>query len=112
MSLRQAVDNLLVNARTHTPAGTAVTVRVRRSDGDAVIEVVDAGPGLDAVAADHVFERFYRADASRSRDAGGGSGLGLAIVAAIAEAHGGRATVVTAEGAGATFALHLPLTTP
>lgn len=112
MSLRQAVDNLLVNARTHTPAGTAVTVRVRRADGDAVIEVVDAGPGLDAVAADHIFERFYRAAASRSRDAGGGSGLGLAIVAAIAEAHGGRATVVTAEGAGATFALHLPLTTP
>ena len=86
--LRQVIDNLLANVRAHTPADAAATVRVRRESAGAVLEVADAGPGLDAEQASHVFERFYRGDPSRSRDHGG-AGLGLAIVAAIVEAHGG-----------------------
>jgi len=90
--LRQILDNLLANVRAHTPAGTPATVRVVR-DGDlAVVEVIDAGAGLSDDQLEHAFERFYRGDESRSRDVGG-AGLGLAIAAAIAESHGGSATV-------------------
>ncbi len=105
--LRQTVDNLLANVRAHTPAGTAAEVRVRAADGEAVLEVTDAGPGLTGEQAARAFERFYRADASRARSAGG-TGLGLAIVAAIAEAHGGRATVEPGRSGGARFTLALP----
>ena len=106
--LRQIVGNLLSNARAHTPAGAPVTVATRADDGAAVLEVTDSGPGLAPEHATRVFERFFRADPSRTR-ASGGSGLGLSIVAAIAEAHGGRAEVTTAPGEGATFRLVLPL---
>ena len=85
--LRQIVDNLLANARAHTPAGTSVSVSLRPENGDAVLEVADRGPGLAPAELEHVFERFYRADPSRAR-ASGGAGLGLSIVAAVAEAHG------------------------
>jgi two-component system OmpR family sensor kinase len=71
--------------------------------------VVDHGNGLDPAAADKVFDRFYRADPSRSR-AAGGSGLGLAITAAVAAAHGGSVTARETPGGGATFILVLPLT--
>jgi two-component system OmpR family sensor kinase len=81
---------------------------VRASGAAAVLEVADEGPGLAAEESQRVFERFYRADPSRSR-ASGGSGLGLSIVAAIAEAHGGVATVESTPGAGATFRVELPL---
>ena len=83
--LREVVDNLLANARSHTPAGTAVSVTVATNDGHAVIEVADAGQGISAEDAERVFERFYRADTSRAR-ARGGVGLGLPIVAAVADA--------------------------
>jgi two-component system OmpR family sensor kinase len=106
--LRQVAANLLSNARLHTPSGTPVHVRVRASGAAAVLEVADEGPGLAAEESQRVFERFYRADPSRSR-ASGGSGLGLSIVAAIAEAHGGVATVESTPGAGATFRVELPL---
>jgi len=99
--------NLLANARQHTPPGTPVRVRVSADDGTAVLEVADDGPGMAAEQAARAFERFYRADPSRSRSSGG-TGLGLSIVAAIAEAHGGRATVDTTPGAGATFRVELP----
>jgi two-component system OmpR family sensor kinase len=105
--LRQVLDNLLGNVRSHTPATAPARVRLSRRDGSAVIEVADAGPGLSAEAAARAFERFYRADPSRSRDHGG-SGLGLAIVAAIAEAHGGRASVESRPGEGARFSVSLP----
>ncbi len=106
--LRQFVDNLLANVRAHTPAGTPASVSVRRKNGSAEIAVTDAGPGLDEEHLEHLFERFYRADASRSR-ASGGVGLGLAIVAAVAEAHGGTASASSRPGEGTTVAIALPL---
>ena len=107
--LRQVVDNLLANVRAHTPPGTSTSVRVGLEGDQAVIEVADDGPGLTDEQAGRVFERFYRADPSRSRQRGG-SGLGLSIVAAIVAAHGGRVAVSTgsAESHGATFTVHLP----
>jgi two-component system OmpR family sensor kinase len=105
--LRQVLANLVGNALHHTPSATTVTVRVRADGADALIEVIDEGPGLGPEHADRIFERFYRADASRSR-ASGGSGLGLSIVAAIAEGHGGRAEVETAPGKGALFRVRIP----
>jgi two-component system, OmpR family, sensor kinase len=106
--LRQIVDNLLANARSHTPPGTPVHVSVSRQNGTAEIAVSDVGPGLTPEQATHVFERFYRTDASRAR-ASGGVGLGLSIVAAVAEAHGGSATAEPGAGKGATFRIRLPL---
>jgi two-component system OmpR family sensor kinase len=107
LRLRQVAANLVANAYQHTPAETPVVVRVTTGEGEAVLEVADRGPGLDPEAAQKVFERFYRADPSRARS-GGGSGLGLSIVAAIAEAHGGRATVDSTPGTGACFRVSLP----
>ena len=106
--LRQIVDNLLANVRTHTPAGTPVSVRVGRRNGSAVVEVADSGPGLNPEEAGRVFERFYRTDASRSRESGG-VGLGLSIVAAVAKAHGGAVAAESEPGRGATFRITLPL---
>jgi two-component system OmpR family sensor kinase len=106
--LRQLVDNLLANVRAHTPAGAPVHVTLDHEDASAVLRVSDAGPGIDADALPHVFERFYRAEAAQSR-ARGGSGLGLAIIAALAEAHGGSATVRSEPGEGATFTVTFPL---
>jgi two-component system, OmpR family, sensor kinase len=105
--LRQVVDNLLDNARTHTPPGTHVRVAVTSTDDDAVVTVEDDGPGLPPEQAAKVFERFYRADESRSRDKGG-AGLGLSISSAIAEGHGGTLTVGPSSDGGARFELRLP----
>ncbi|HEX7311720.1 MAG TPA: HAMP domain-containing sensor histidine kinase, partial [Gaiellaceae bacterium] len=106
--LRQIVDNLLSNVRAHTPPGTPVRVTVGRVNGDALIEVQDTGPGLSEKSLERVFERFYRADQSRSR-ASGGVGLGLSIVAAVAEAHNGTVAARSDVGKGATFRIALPL---
>jgi two-component system OmpR family sensor kinase len=114
MALRQIVDNLLANVRTHTPPGTRATVRLladRETPGTVVLEVADEGPGLDPEHVDRVFERFYRADPSRSRGRGG-TGLGLAVVAALAAAQGGEVEVVSPPGAGATFRVHLVAVQP
>lgn len=105
--LRQALGNLLANARVHTPAGTTVTASLApRADGGAVIAVADDGPGIAAELQPALFERFTRGDASRSR-AAGSTGLGLAIVAAIADAHGGRVAVESVPGR-TVFRLELP----
>ncbi|MBY8886886.1 HAMP domain-containing histidine kinase [Streptomyces sp. PTM05] len=129
--LRQVVAALLSNAHAHTPPGTRVHVRVGATRASAyaggtdrpgrssvtpplaartpvaVIEVADEGPGLSPEQAGHVFERFYRADPSRTR-ARGGSGLGLAIAASIAQAHRGRLELDTRPGRGCVFRLVLP----
>jgi two-component system, OmpR family, sensor kinase len=147
--LRQVIGNLMSNALTHTPDGTAIDVRLRSGSLDegpaglvngsagppsvnghsnlplangvyrasangrsspaaVVLEVTDNGPGLTPEQAEHVFERFYRADQARTRKAGG-AGLGLAIVAALVAAHGGAVWVDSAPGRGATFRIALPL---
>lgn len=108
--LRQVIGNLVTNALTHTPPTAAVTVRLRTDAGHlAQLEVADTGPGLSAEQAERVFERFYRADAARTRHATTGTGLGLAIVAAIVAAHRGSVEVDSVPGAGATFRVRLPL---
>jgi len=106
--LRQIVDNLLANVRAHTPACAPARVTVGRQDGRAVVEVSDSGPGLSADSLGRVFERFYRADASRSR-ASGGVGLGLSIVAAVARAHGGDVSARPGPEHGAVFRIELPV---
>jgi len=106
--LRQVVDNLLANARAHTPAGTPVSVELGQVDGRATLTVADHGPGLTEEQATRAFERFYRADSSRARMSGG-AGLGLSIVAAVVEALGGTAEVRPTPGGGATFTITLPL---
>jgi two-component system, OmpR family, sensor kinase len=103
--------NLLANARQHTPPSATVRVGVRRDNGSVVLEVADDGPGLFPEEAAKVFERFYRADPSRNRNQGG-TGLGLSIVAAVAEAHGGRARVESVPGHGARFWVELPSVAP
>ena len=106
--LRQVIANLVTNALVHTPAGTALHLAARGEGDLGVIEVVDEGPGMTDEVAEQAFERFYRADASRSR-AHGGAGLGLSIVQAIVAAHGGRVAIRTAPGAGTTVRVELPL---
>jgi len=106
--LRQVVDNLLVNALRHTPAGSPIEIRLDRTDGVAEISVIDHGAGIPPEAREQVFEPFYRADPSRSR-ATGGQGLGLAIVATIVRSHGGEVGVGDADGGGARFWVRLPL---
>jgi len=107
--LRQVLDNLLENARVHSPAGTPTRVRVRRDGTDVVLTVADEGPGMDADTATRAFERFYRGDPARSR-ATGGAGLGLSIVAAIVEAHGGTVALLPTD-TGATFEVRIPANT-
>jgi two-component system, OmpR family, sensor kinase len=109
--LKQVLDNLLANARAHTAPGTPVTVRVAERDAAAALEVADEGPGIAPEDRARVFERFFRADESRSRSDGGGAGLGLAIAAEIARAHGGTLELVPTDR-GATFRLTIPLRTP
>ena len=118
--LHQVVGNLLANARTHTPAGTTVTVGLAVTGAQApdgvspgrsvVLTVADDGPGIPPALLPDVFERFARAESSRVRDSGGtpSTGLGLAIVAAVVEAH--RGTVAVRSRPGATvFEVTLPL---
>lgn len=106
MRLRQVVAGLVHNALAHTPTDAALRISARR-DGDAVVlAVADDGPGLSPEHAATVFDRFTRGDASRSRHAGG-AGLGLAIARSIVEAHGGTLELITAPGAGCTFAIRL-----
>lgn len=105
--LRQVLTNLVGNAVGHTPADATITVRVGTVGDDAVLEVADTGPGLDAEARERVFERFYRSDSSRTRESGG-SGLGLSIVAALVAAHGGTVAVESPDGGGVVFRVLVP----
>ncbi len=105
--LHQVLANLLANARTHTPAGTAVTVSLAVQGNSALLAVHDNGPGVPAELVPDIFERFSRGEQSRSRTAGS-TGLGLAIVAAVVAAHGGRISVSSLPG-DTTFTVMLPL---
>jgi two-component system OmpR family sensor kinase len=113
--LHQVAANLLANARTHTPPGTTVAVRLCPQEGEAVLTVSDNGPGIPAELQSDVFERFARGDVSRSRATGssgvGSTGLGLAIVAAVVEAHGGSVSVQSAPG-DTVFTVRLPMNAP
>ncbi|WP_373561461.1 sensor histidine kinase [Streptomyces sp. rh34] len=112
--LRQVVGNLVSNAVRHTPEGGRVTLRAYASDegdGAVLVEVADTGSGIPSEDLPHVFDRFWRAEKSRSRRTGG-SGLGLAIVRKLVEAHGGTVDATSVEGKGSTFVLRLPGTTP
>lgn len=106
-ALKRAVANLLDNAVRHAPRGSMIELTAKRSNGVVRVGVTDVGPGLSEENQEHVFERFWRADSSRSR-CNGGTGLGLAIVKRIAESHGGDATVYSELGKGATFEIVLP----
>ncbi|MFD3655228.1 sensor histidine kinase [Streptomyces sp. NPDC058620] len=119
--LRQAVGNLVSNAVRHTPPGGKVTLRAyatvpgdagEGAEGEAVVvEVADTGSGIEPEDLPYVFDRFWRAEKSRSRRTGG-SGLGLAIVRKLAEAHGGTSGVVSTVGQGSVFTLRLPSAGP
>jgi two-component system OmpR family sensor kinase len=106
--LRQVLSNLISNAVVHTPPATAIEITVSSEAGQAVIEVRDHGPGLPPDAGDHLFERFWRPEAGRSRGRGG-AGLGLAIVKAIVEGHGGEVHAHNADDGGAVFRVTLPV---
>ncbi|OZC51618.1 sensor histidine kinase [Rhodococcus sp. 14-2483-1-1] len=105
--LRQVLANLVGNAVRHTPESASITVCVGTTRSSVLLEVEDTGPGLAEDEAAHVFERFYRADSSRTRESGG-SGLGLSIVAALVAAHNGTVSVRSTPGTGASFRVELP----
>src|SRR5271166_4752963 len=105
--LRQVLGNLVTNALQHTPESADITVRVGTEGDDAILEVVDTGPGMSQQDALRIFERFYRTDSSRARISGG-TGLGLSIVDSLVLAHDGTVTVTTAPGQGCRFYVSLP----
>lgn len=107
-AIDQVITNLLSNAIQHNHEGGEVRLSAGSTADGAVLTVQDQGPGIPAEQLPHVFERFHRADPSRSR-ASGGTGLGLAIVKAIVEAHGGAITVESEAGRGARFTVRLPV---
>ncbi|MEV5357674.1 ATP-binding protein [Streptomyces sp. NPDC052693] len=104
-ALERAVLNLIDNAGKWSPADQPVQVRLRAEGASAVLEVDDAGPGIDAADVPRVFDRFYRADSARALP---GSGLGLSIVQRVVDAHGGRATVARSARGGALLRVDLP----
>jgi two-component system, OmpR family, sensor kinase len=105
--LRQVLGNLVTNALQHTPESADITVRVGTEGDDAIVEVVDEGPGMSQEDALRIFERFYRTDSSRARISGG-TGLGLSIVDSLVLAHDGTVTVTAAPGQGCRFYVSLP----
>ena len=102
--LEQALQNLVANALRHTPNGGSIALTAAADGGDSTITVRDSGSGISDEHLPRIFERFYKADASRQ--AAGGSGLGLSIVKAIVEMHGG--TIAAHNDRGAVFELRLP----
>lgn len=106
--IRQAVENLLSNALRYTDSGGNVMLRVSRKENYIEISVKDSGIGISEKDMPYIFERFYRADKSRTR-ASGGMGIGLAITKAIVEAHSGNISVESTEGAGSDFKITIPV---
>jgi two-component system sensor histidine kinase MprB len=108
-ALQRAMLNLIDNAGKWSPVDQPVLVRLRAEGASAVLEVDDAGPGIDAADVPRVFDRFYRADSARALP---GSGLGLSIVQRVVDAHGGRATVARSARGGALLRIDLPAAAP
>ena len=107
--IRRMLTNLLDNAVRHSPAGSLVTVALRSTAAGFAIMVTDQGPGIPAANQPHIFERFYRVDASRSRASrDSGAGLGLALVRWVAMLHGGSVALTASTAAGSTFTVELP----
>jgi two-component system sensor histidine kinase GlrK len=106
VKLRSIVDNLIGNAVKFTPAGGSVSVLARASGDQALIDVIDSGPGVPAEERESIFDSFFRGRA-RSSARVEGSGLGLAIAREFVEAHGGRISVL-AEARGGHFRVALP----
>ena len=105
----QVLTNLTANAMQYTPSSGSVTLKARAEDGMVHFSVKDTGVGIPAEHLEHIFDRFYRVDKSRSRRAGGGSGIGLTIAKHFIETHGGSIWVESAgEGMGSTFHFTVP----
>lgn len=103
----QVLRNLLSNAIRYTPSGGTINISAYMNDNEVQVSVQDTGEGIDAQHLPYIFERFYRADSSRTR-ATGGTGLGLAIVKQVVQAHGGRVEVESVPGEGSCFMFTLP----
>ena len=108
MRIEQILNNLLSNALRHTPQQGQVVLDLKQAPGAIQLRVHDSGPGIPADALPEIFERFYRAERSRSRSEGG-TGLGLAIARQLAQAHGGTLEAANHPDGGAVFTLTLPL---
>lgn len=106
--IRQAIGAVLANAGRYAAHSGLLRLTTRMEADEALLEIVDHGPGLPEGAGDRAFDRFWRGEASRSRNTGG-SGLGLAVVRAIVDAHGGRATIGNHSGGGTIFEMRLPV---
>jgi two-component system, OmpR family, sensor kinase len=107
--LHRMIRNLLENAVRHTPDKATVELSAGREGDQALLEVVDDGPGIPEGMEDQVFDRFVRGDGPADTAGGGGSGLGLAIVRAVAESHGGSVSAGRSATGGARFSIRLPL---
>ncbi|NPV93299.1 MAG: sensor histidine kinase [Firmicutes bacterium] len=105
--IKQLVVILLDNAIKHTPPGGGIRLESRKKDSGIEISVTDTGEGIDREHLDKIFERFYRADAARTREEGG-TGLGLSIAEWIVKGHQGRIRVTSQPGQGSTFVVYLP----
>jgi signal transduction histidine kinase/HAMP domain-containing protein len=106
-AVRQVLTNLMDNSLRYTPSGREISCLTRRAEGGVAVSIRDSGPGISREHLPRIFERFYRADPSRSRDEGG-TGLGLAIVKHLVEAHGGRVSVRSGLGQGTTVTCLFP----
>jgi signal transduction histidine kinase len=106
--VHQVLYNLLDNALRYTPPGGEVTVEAQRANGSCQVAVRDTGQGISPEHLPRLFERFYRADAARSRD-DGGTGIGLAIARSVVEAHGGHIRAESRVGRGSVFTFDLPV---
>ena len=106
LMVRQALINLVDNAIKFAPTGSGIVIRVGESNGRAIVEVIDRGPGIPQAARDHIFDRFFRADSASADSAG--SGLGLSIAKSAVETTSGTLTLEESDEQGSTFRITLP----
>jgi len=106
--LEQALINLIDNAIKYSPAHSSINIELYKTKTEHIISITDQGPGIPENHIPHIFERFYRVDAARSREVGG-TGLGLSIVKHIVESHNGSVSVESSVGKGSRFSINLPI---